>query len=50
MPPQPIAESRDLGIMLYDMDFSVPGDIRPMFFKAFMESGVVTVEGKEILR
>lgn len=49
-PPQPIGESRDLGIMLYDMDFSVPGDIRPMFFKAVMEAGVVTVEGKEILR
>lgn len=48
--PEPIAESRDLGIMLYDMDYSEPGNIRPTFFHAEMKNGVVEIEGKEVLR
>ena len=36
-----IDETRDLGWMLYDMDFSDPKDIRPMFFRAWMKSGVI---------
>ena len=39
----PIAESRDFAIMLYDLDFSNPNDIRPMFYHANMENGVITV-------
>jgi len=39
----PIAESRDLGWMLYDMDFSTPERPMPMFFRAEMKSGVVEV-------
>lgn len=38
-----IAESRDLGFMLYDMDFSDPKDIKPAFFRAVMENGIVNV-------
>lgn len=49
-PPQPIRKSCDLGIMLYDMDFSDPRDIRPIFFHAEMVNGVVEVEGKEVFR
>ena len=49
-PPRPIPESRDLGVMLYDMDYSDPRDIRPTFFHAEMVNGVVEVEGKEVLR
>ena len=49
-PPKPIDESRDLGIMLYDMDFSDEKNIQPMFFHAEMVNGVVDVEGKEVLR
>lgn len=49
-PPRPIRESRDLGIMLYDMDFSDEENIRPMFFHAEMIDGVVDVAGKEVLR
>ena len=48
--PQPISESRDLGIMLFDMDFSDTHNIKPMFFHAEMVNGVVEVEGKEVLR
>ena len=49
-PPQPIPESRDLGIMLYDMDYTDPQNIKPTFFHAEMVNGVVDVEGKEVLR
>lgn len=48
-PPEPIDESRDLGLMLYDMDYS-GADITPLFFHAEMVHGVVEVVGKEILR
>lgn len=51
--PRPIDESRDLGIMLYDMDFSNPKNIQPMFFRAEMKSGVIEVpvlNSKEVLR
>lgn len=44
--PQPIDESRDLGIMLYDMDFKHPAkdkSIPAMFFRAQMNHGVVIV-------
>ena len=49
-PPEPIHESRDLGIMLYDMDYSDSENITPLFFHAELVSGVVDVEGKEMLR
>ena len=32
-----IAETRDLGYMLYDMDYRQPQDIQPMFFRAALE-------------
>jgi CRISPR-associated protein Cas5d len=42
-PVTPIPETRDLGWMLYDLDYSEPADIKPMFFRAKIESGVVVV-------
>lgn len=42
-PATPINENRDLGWMLYDMDFSDPGDIRPMFFRPELKNGVIVV-------
>ena len=42
-PATPIPETRDLGWMLYDMDFEDPKDIKPMFFKAQMNNGVIIV-------
>lgn len=48
-PPEPIGESRDLGIMLYDMDYDGE-EIMPMFFRAELKDGVMDVAGKEILR
>ncbi|MEW6612147.1 MAG: type I-C CRISPR-associated protein Cas5c [Pseudomonadota bacterium] len=41
--PPPIAETRDLGWMLYDLDYSEPTNPQPRFFQARMENGVVIV-------
>lgn len=41
--PPPIADSRDLGYMLYDFDFSDPADPKPRFFRARIEQGVVHI-------
>jgi CRISPR-associated protein Cas5d len=36
--------------MLYDLDFSNPADIQPMFFHAKMINGVVNIAGEKVLR
>lgn len=41
---------RDLGIMLYDMDYSDPEDIVPMFYRAVMHDGEIDVSGSEVYR
>lgn len=41
--PAPVNLSDDLGFMLYDMDFSDPKNIRPMFFRAQIKNGVIDV-------
>ena len=50
----PISENRDLGIMLYDMDFEQNLKNPPaMFYRAQMENGVINVppkDSEEILR
>lgn len=38
-----INESRDLGFMLYDIDFTNSNDIKPAFFRAEMKNGVIIV-------
>lgn len=45
-----IPETRDLGWMLYDMDYSDPERITPMFFRARMVNGVVDVSNCEVVR
>jgi CRISPR-associated protein Cas5d len=40
----PIAETRDLGWMLHDLDFSNVNDPQPVFFRARMNAGVVEVD------
>ena len=50
--PEELRGRRDLGYMLYDMDYSDPQDIRPMFFRAVLEDGVLTVpprDSKEVI-
>ncbi|MDR0891074.1 MAG: type I-C CRISPR-associated protein Cas5c, partial [Mediterranea sp.] len=49
---KPIDETRDLGIMLYDIDFNADGN-PSMYFRAKMENGVILVpskDSKEVLR
>ncbi len=41
--PSPIPETRDLGFMLHDLDFSNRADPQPRFFRARMVNGVVDV-------
>ncbi len=51
--PPPIAETRDLGWMLHDLDFSDPTDPQPRFFRAQMKQGVIDVplfDGREVAR
>ena len=45
---QPIPETRDLGWMLYDLDFSDPTDTKPQFFQAKMENGVIDLRNVEV--
>ena len=45
-----ISETRDLGFMLYDMDYSDPENIFPMFFRAKMENGVIDFTDCEVFR
>ncbi|MDW8214272.1 MAG: type I-C CRISPR-associated protein Cas5c [Roseiflexaceae bacterium] len=52
IPASPLRGKRDLGWMLYDLDFSNPNDIHPMFYHVIMQDGVVDVRelSKEVRR
>ena len=41
---------KDLGFMLYDMDYSDPADIKPMFFRAVLKNGVLDLTDAEVYR
>lgn len=41
--PESLKGIRDLGWMLYDMDYSEPGNIHPRFFRAQLRDGVLEV-------
>lgn len=43
-------EERDLGYMLYDMDYSDTENIQPMFFRAVMKNGVIDLRDCEVVR
>ncbi len=45
-----IDETRELGYMLYDMDYSDENDIRPVFFRAKMEHGMIDLTNCEVIR
>lgn len=48
-PARPIRETRDLGFMLYDMDFTGrANDPMPCFFRAQMKAGVIHTDRREI--
>lgn len=41
---------KDFGIMFYDMDYSDPENIHPMFFRAVMRHGVLDLRDCEVIR
>lgn len=43
LPAVPIPDTRDIGWMLHDLDFSNPADPQPRFFNAQMQAGVIDV-------
>ncbi|MEI7989702.1 MAG: type I-C CRISPR-associated protein Cas5c [Chloroflexota bacterium] len=43
IPKSPLTGSRDLGWMLYDLDFSDAQDIKPKFFNAVLHEGVINL-------
>ena len=44
-----IQETRDLGWMLFDMDYSDLNNIQPMFFRAQMVNGVIDLKDCEVV-
>lgn len=45
-----IDETRDLGLMLYDFDYSDPAAIIPTYFRAQLEHGVLNTQNCEVFR
>ncbi len=43
-------EQRDLGYMLYDMDYSNQEDIQAMFFRGTLKDGVLDLTNCEVIR
>ncbi len=41
---------RDLGFMLYDMDYADPEDIKPQFFRAVLRDGVLDLSDVEVFQ
>lgn len=48
IPESPLKGERDLGWMLYDLDFSNPRNIQPMFFHASMVDGVIDLRKAQV--
>lgn len=47
-PATPIAETRDLGWMLYDLDYTNPADPKPLFFRAQLDNGVINTDRNQV--
>ena len=45
--PAELLGEKDLGYMMWDMDYSDPENIRPLFFRAKLVDGVMQVPGRE---
>jgi CRISPR-associated protein Cas5d len=46
--PAPIIDTRDLGFMLYDLDFQKSRqEPAPAFFRAYMNNGIINVPAWE---
>ena len=45
--PEELKGRRDLGYMLWDLDYSDPGNITPLFFRAALRDGVLEVPARD---
>ncbi len=45
--PEELKGDRDLGYMLWDMDYTNSEDIRPLFFRAHLTNGVLIVPARD---
>ena len=45
--PQELRGERDLGYILWDLDYSDPENIQPLFFRAVMREGILLVPARE---
>lgn len=45
-----VVDEKDLGFMLYDMDYSDKENLIPMFFRAVMKKGVLDLKDCEVIR
>lgn len=45
--PADLEGAHDLGYMLYDLNYSDPQNIRPLFFRAVLHDGVLTVPARD---
>lgn len=50
VPKSSLTGEIDLGYMLFDLDFSDPEDIKPIFFRAVMRDGVIDVSDCEVYK
>lgn len=50
IPKSKLSGKMDLGWMLYDLDFSNPRDIKPVFFKANMQDGLLDLTEVQLAR
>jgi CRISPR-associated protein Cas5d len=49
IPKSNLSGSKDLGWMLYDLNFTNPSDIQPSFFKALMQDGVIDLSRADMV-
>jgi CRISPR-associated protein Cas5d len=43
-------EEKDMGFMMFDMDYADPENITPMFFRAVLRKGVLDLKECEVFR
>ena len=43
-------EEKDLGLMLYDLDYRNPEDVQPMFFRAVLKRWILDLRDCEVMR
>ncbi len=48
--PSALSGERDLGWILYDMDFNDPSEIKPLFFRASLTNGTMDLTDIDIVR